>query len=274
MSRVPLHDLRDPRVADYQDLRESELVRARGLFVAEGRLVVGRVVEDLRWRIRSLLLNEAAYAELEPALSTHRAETPAFVCRTADFLTLTGVDIHRGCLALVERLPDRDIGMLLDDPAMRTIVVLEDVANADNVGGVFRNAAAFGADAVLLSPECCDPFYRKAVRTSMAATLRVPFARVEAWPADLSMLRHRGFTVVALTPRLLSETPLESIDEFARRVRPDRLALVVGSEGQGLTAAVEAIVDHRIRIPIAPGVDSLNLSVAAGIALHLLSRRL
>jgi tRNA G18 (ribose-2'-O)-methylase SpoU len=150
----------------------------------------------------------------------------------------------------------------------RLVVALEDVANADNVGGVFRNVAAFGADAVLLSPSCCDPFYRKAIRTSMAATLRVPFVRINAWPEGLSDLRTRGFTLVALTPR----EPAQALDAFARAARPDRLVLLVGAEGAGLSPAVERAAHVRLRIPVRPVVDSLNLAVATGIALSRLTR--
>src|SRR5262249_23626855 len=143
-----------------------------------------------------------------------------------------------------------------------TIVVMDGVTNADNVGGVFRNAAAFGADGVVLSPTTCDPFYRKAIRTSMGAVLRVPFARADDWPAAVSRVRAAGFTIVALTPR----EPSEPLDRFAER--PRKIALVVGSEGGGLTPSVEATADYRVRIPISDAVDSLNLSVAVGIALY------
>jgi tRNA G18 (ribose-2'-O)-methylase SpoU len=147
-----------------------------------------------------------------------------------------------------------------------TLVVMEAIANADNVGGVFRNAAAFGAGGVLLSPTCCDPLYRKAIRTSMGAALQVPFARVEdaGWPGVLAHLRRAGFTIVALTPREGSEI----LDAFSARPRPGKLALVVGSEGPGLTPAVESAADARVRIPISDDVDSLNVAVATGIALY------
>ena len=154
----------------------------------------------------------------------------------------------------------------------RLVVVLDGVTNADNVGGVFRNAAAFGADAVLLDAASCDPLYRKAIRTSMAATLHVPFVRLtnrtDEWPAALGDLKARGFTIVALTPAGAGR----DLDEFAALRRPTRLALLFGSEGPGLSAASEAAADHCVRIPISPRVDSLNLAVAAGIALHRLSQ--
>ncbi len=254
----------DPRIAEYRDVREPELVRARGLFVAEGRLVVRRLIEDGRSVVRSLLVSRAAFRSLERPLSALDPGVPVYLCEAADFAGIAGYDVHRGCLALAVRPPPRPFDELLA-PA-RMVVVLEGATNADNVGGVFRNAAAFGVDAVLLSPTCCDPLYRKAVRTSMAATLRVPFARMEDWPAALSRVRARGFTIVALTPG----EPSEPLDVFAARPRPARVALLVGTEGAGLTEAAEATADHRVRIPIRPDVDSLNLAVAAGIALYAL----
>jgi tRNA G18 (ribose-2'-O)-methylase SpoU len=189
---------------------------------------------------------------------------PIYVCGAADFLGITGHDLHRGCLALAARPAPPPIDALLA-PA-RTAIVLEAVGDADNVGGVFRNVAAFGGGPVLLSPACCDPLYRKAIRTSMAATLRVPFAGLDPWPDALSVLRAHGFALVALTPR----EPAEDLEAFASRARGAKLALLIGNEGTGLTPAVEAAADSRVRIPIRSGVDSLNLAVAAGIALYRL----
>jgi tRNA G18 (ribose-2'-O)-methylase SpoU len=257
----------DPRIAPYRDVPEPELVRARGLFIAEGRIVVRRVLEHGRYRVRSLLVDDAALRDLAPALERSGDDVSVYVCAPAAFRAITGHDIHRGCLALVERPPAADVGALLADA--RTLLVLDAVANADNVGGAFRNAAALGADAVLLSPTCCDPLYRKAIRTSMAAVLRVPFARAAAWPDGLRLVRAAGFTIVALTPR----EPSESLDAFVRRDASERTAMVVGAEGAGLTPEVEALADHRVRIPIAADVDSLNVAVAVGIALYALSKR-
>jgi tRNA G18 (ribose-2'-O)-methylase SpoU len=260
----------DPRVAEYRHIAEADLVRSRGLFVAEGRLVVKRLIED-RHRFRSVLVNDTAYRSLEGALTGVAEHVPVYVCETTDLVEITGYNIHRGCLALVERPTARTSGSLIAEITQtrkrRTIVViLEGIANADNVGGVFRNAAAFSSDAVLLSPTCCDPLYRKAIRTSMAATLRVPFARFEQWPDDLVQLREAGFTIAALTPR----EPCVTLGEFSTALPSARLALLAGTEGQGLTAEAEAAADVRVRIPIAPEVDSLNVAVAVGIALHRL----
>jgi tRNA G18 (ribose-2'-O)-methylase SpoU len=259
----------DPRIAAFRDLRDGELLRVRELFVAEGRLVVRRVVEDRRYRFHSVLLNDAALADLASALETLDASVPVLVCPADDFARIAGYHVHRGCLALVHRLPASPVDEVI--AAAQTMVVLEGVTNADNVGGVFRNAAAFGADGVLLSPTCCDPLYRKAIRTSMGAALRVPFARAgEAdWPGVLARVRAAGFMLVALSPR----EPSETLDAFAARPHASRLALIVGTEGAGLTPTVEAAADSRVRIPISDAVDSLNLAVAVGIALHRLATR-
>ena len=259
----------DPRLADYALLRETRTLAPRGLFVAEGRLVVERLLRERAHMFDSLLLNEAACRALEPWLDRVAVSTPIYLCPPALFAQLTGYDFHRGCLALVRRPP----ALSADDvmASARSLIVLEAVANADNVGGVFRNAAAFGVDGVLLSPTCGDPLYRKAIRTSMAQSLRVPFARLgeppDTWPGCLSRLRQRGFELLALTPG----SPSLEIDEFAAHpARPKRFALLVGTEGAGLSAGALASAQQRLRISIDPEVDSLNLAVATGIALQRL----
>jgi len=262
MDTERIHGLGDPRVADYRDVREPELVRGRGLFVAEGRLVVRRLIEDARYEVRSVLVTEAARASLAAALSRLPPEVPVFVCAAEEFRGLTGYNIHRGCLALARRPPDPSVDAIAR--GARRLVVLEEIANPDNIGGAFRNAAAFGVGGVVLSPGCSDPFYRKAIRTSMGATLRVPFARDERWPEALATIRAGGFTIVALTPR----EPAEDLAVAAARLAGGRIALVLGTEGAGLTPAVEDAADVRVRIPIRPEVDSLNVAVATGIALY------
>jgi tRNA G18 (ribose-2'-O)-methylase SpoU len=256
----------DPRLADYRGVSDPELLRSRRLFVAEGRLIVSRILADPRWNVRSVLVNDAASRDLEPLLKRAVGRFPMFVCDTAELRGITGYDMHRGCLALVGRPPDAPLEPLL--AAARLIVVLEGVGNADNVGSVFRNAAAFGADAIVLNSACCDPLYRKAIRTSMGASLRLPFARAGGWPATLAQVRDAGFHLVALTPR----EPSEPLEAFAKRPRAEKIALLVGGEGPGLSAAAETAAADRVRIPIARGVDSLNLAVATGIALECLTR--
>jgi tRNA G18 (ribose-2'-O)-methylase SpoU len=249
-------------------VRDGELLRSRGMFIAEGRQVVRRVLEDARYRVQSVLLNPAALREIEPAVAACGRDVPMLVGGATVLADIAGYDVHRGCLALVHRRPATLVDELLAQSRM--LVILEAVANPDNVGGVFRNAAAFGADGVLLSPTCCDPLYRKAIKTSMGATLQVPYARAgsDDWPAVIGRVRAAGFRIVALTPRASSET----LEAFQARPRVPSIAVMLGTEGAGLTPAVEAAADDRVRIPISGAVDSLNVAVAAGIALHALQR--
>ena len=251
----------DPRVEAYRDLRDRELMARKGLFVAEGRLVVRRVIESGRFVVRSLLLSDASRRALDADLSVLPAPVPVYRCTMDICAGLTGFNLHRGCLALVHRPSLRNVTDVIQDAT--TLVVLDSVSNADNVGGVFRSAAAFGVDAVLLSPGCCDPFYRKAIRTSMGTVLSVPFARIAPWPRGLLDVRDRGFSLVALTLRHDSV----SLATFVASARPTRMAVMIGAEGDGLGGDVEALADCRVRIPVRGQVDSLNLSVAAGIAL-------
>lgn len=258
-------DPADPRLDDYRRIADGELMRDRGLFVAEGRLVVRRVIESDRFQIRSLLVSDAARESLGALIERVAPRSPVLICDAAAFLPITGFNIHRGCLALVERPVPLPLDPLL--ASARRLVVLEAVANPDNVGAVFRNVAALGADGVLISPPTCDPLYRKAVRTSMAAVFRVPYVRLDSWPDDLNLLREAGFTIAAMTPN----PPAVSIAEFVRARQGERIALLVGAEGAGLSAAAEAHAHHRVRIPIRDDVDSLNLAMAVGIGLYALA---
>jgi tRNA G18 (ribose-2'-O)-methylase SpoU len=263
MPVVRIERFHDPRLADYRTVSDGELLRRRNRFVAEGRLVVGRLLEAGH-RIESVLVNDASYRALEVALSRLPQDVPVFICDTDEFTALTGFNLHRGCIAMAERPIERS----LDDVARQAdlLLVLEGVTDPDNVGSAFRNAAAFGAS-VVLSETCCDPLYRKAIRTSMGSVLRTPYARMADWPRDLAALKSEGFTVVALAPRK------DAIDlsAYARR-RPPRTALLVGSEGPGLTAAAQTMADACVRIPISADVDSLNLATATGIALYYFTK--
>jgi tRNA G18 (ribose-2'-O)-methylase SpoU len=263
-----IHTANDPRLTAYRTVRDGELVRSAGLFVAEGRHIVRRVVEEGRYRVQSLLVNDAALRDLGSSLTRLDADVPVFVADAKELAEIAGYDVHRGCLALVFRPPSPSVDSVIAAAAF--LMVLEGVSNPDNVGGIFRNAAAFAAGGVLLSPTCCDPLYRKAIRTSMGATLQVPFATVadSDWPNVVARLSGAGFATVALTPR----QPSQTLDEFAARPRAARVALIVGTEGDGLTPAVAAAADHRVRIPISDAVDSLNVAVAAGIAMSRLTR--
>ncbi|MEQ1909318.1 MAG: RNA methyltransferase [Vicinamibacterales bacterium] len=265
MHVLPVVDPHDPRVGAYGSLSDAVLLREQGFFVAEGRLVVERLVTDGRYAVESLLLNAASLEALRPLLDANLPNATVFLCETSAFEAITGFNLHRGCLALVHRPGAIDWRAAVG--VSNLVVVLENVTNADNVGSVFRNAAAFGVGAVLSSPTCCDPLYRKAIRTSMGASLRVPFARVEPWPNALGDLRAEGFTIVALSPR----EPSMTLDAFVAEKRTARVALLLGTEGDGLTRVAESIADVRVRIPTTANVDSLNLAVATGIALSRLA---
>ncbi len=265
MEVVRIERFDDPRLEDYRNMSDAELLRQRSLFVAEGRLVVGRLLQEEADSVVSLLLNNAAYKALEPHAARLPADTPVYVCETGHFAGITGFDLHRGCLAIARRPAERDAWEIIDRSDL--ILVLEGVADPDNVGSVFRNAHAFGAGAVLLSPTCCDPLYRKAVRTSVGSVLRVPYARLDNWPAHLEALKAKGFTLIALTPR----NSASDLASYSRRQRGQRTAVLVGREGPGLTPAAEAMCDVAVRIPIRPELDSLNVATATGIALYHLT---
>jgi len=244
-------------VAAFRDLMDPASPARRGLFVAEGRLVVRRLLSSSRFKAQSVLVTPVAFESIRdlvtPSLSCHIVAQP-------EMDVLVGFHMHRGCVALAER-PDVAPLTLVDRRALERVVVLEGVSNPDNLGGIFRSAAAFGAQLIVLGPGCGDPLYRKAIRTSMAATLDVPFAAAGEWPEALDALRAESLRVIALTPaadaRLLEEVP-----------RGGRLALLFGTEGAGLSAAAQAAADERVRIGTTGRVDSLNVSVAAAIAMH------
>ena len=242
-------------------MADGELLRRHGTFVAEGRFIVRRLIESGS-PICSLLLNAASYRALEPTLRGVSDDVPVYICETSAFTAITGFHLHRGCLALARRPPERSISQVTDGSDL--LIVLEGVSDADNIGSVFRNAAAFGAGGVILSPGCCDPLYRKSIRTSMGGVLRVPHAYMADWPAGLAELKSKGFIVLALTPQP-SAVDLAGCE---RRKAGARLALLVGAEGGGLTAEAQSLADIRVRIPISAAVDSLNLATATGIALH------
>jgi tRNA G18 (ribose-2'-O)-methylase SpoU len=227
----------DERIADYRNIPDADLVERRAIFIAEGRLVVTRLLEHSRLVARSLMVTDAALASIAPMLAG-RPDLPVYRVAQPVMDQVAGFNIHRGCLAIGERPPRARWNDVV--AGARTVLVLERVGNADNVGGMFRNALALGADAVLLGPACADPLYRKAIRTSMGAALLVPFADAEPWPDALRQLRHDGFAVIALTPS--PAAPL--LHDAVARVNGRRTALVVGHEGEGLTTdALDACED-------------------------------
>ena len=252
-------------LADYRNVPDPELIARRGLFVAEGRLVVTRLLTGRRYSVRSVMVTEAAYTSIRDAIDA-RADVPVYLVSQRLMDGVTGFNIHRGCLALGERAATHDWRTLVG--GSDTLLLLERVGNADNVGSLFRNAAALGADAVLLGPSCADPLYRKAIRTSMAAVLTMPFAPADPWPEVLQELRAAGWATVAMTPTP-SATP---ISDVRNAMRQQRCAVVVGHEGEGLTPDALASCEYLVRIPMAGGTDSLNVATAAAIALYEIGR--
>ena len=268
---VRVGDLADPRLAPYREVREGPGLVARGLFVAESRLVVERLLAAGRFRVRSLLLSEAAQRALAPALAALDPELTVYVASPEAVSRLAGFPVHQGCLALAERgaLPDAAALAQLAARGAGRLVALERLADPQNLGSIFRSARGFGADAVLLAPGGCDPLYRKAVRVSTGAVLELPFARAASWPGDLDRLRAEGFRVLACVTdrRARALTP-----ELAAQLRAERLVLCFGAEGAGLSAAARARADQEVTVATAPGFDSLNVAVAAAIVLHQLAR--
>jgi tRNA G18 (ribose-2'-O)-methylase SpoU len=255
--------LDDPRLQDYRAVADPAALVRMGLFVAEGRWVVERLLARDRFATRSVLVTPTALAAMVQALSPAvRSGVPIYVVEPGVLHELVGFNMHRGCLALAERPRPQPLGADVLQGA-RQVVVLEGVNNPDNVGGIFRSAAAFDADLVVLGPAAGDPLYRKAIRTSMAATLDVAHAPAGMWPGALDILRAHSFRVLAFTPGATA-TPLEEVPAA------ERVALLFGSEAAGLTAAALERADARVRIRASDRVDSLNVAVAASIAMHRL----
>jgi tRNA G18 (ribose-2'-O)-methylase SpoU len=255
---VRIESIDDPRVAAYRHLADNDRLLELGLFIAEGRLVVRRLIDLRHWNVESILLTQPAADNLVDVLPNTTA--PIYLVDQEVMNGIAGFNIHRGCLALVKRPIAPSLDRIAAGPLSR-VLVIEGVNNPDNVGGLFRSAAAFGIELVVMGPNCGDPLYRKAVRTSMGATLSVPFAQAPQWPAAIRDLRLDGFTVVALTPALSAAT-LEEVWPHAK------LALLVGSEGEGLTLEAMRAATLAARIPMAADVDSLNVTTAASIAMY------
>jgi tRNA G18 (ribose-2'-O)-methylase SpoU len=254
-----IESLADARIAEYHSISNPDALLRRGLFVAEGRLVVRRLLANPRFRTHSVLVTAAAYDALKDSADTTAVDV--FLVDQPTMNGIAGFNIHRGCLALAHRPPPSTVADLPLAHARR-VVVMEGVNNPDNVGGIFRSAAAFATDAVVLGPACSDPLYRKSIRTSMAATLALPFADAGAWPEAIDVLRSHGLRVLALTPAA-DALPLEDLGRDF-----DRVAILVGSEGDGLSRAALQAADDRVRIRMTGPGDSLNVTVAASIALH------
>lgn len=257
-------DRDDPLVADYVGLTDVAL-RSRhepeaGLYLAESEKVIRRALAAGH-RPRSMLLSDRWEQPLAGLVAEVAAlGAPVLVGERGLLEGITGFNVHRGAIASMHRPPLPEPAALL--AGARRVVVLEDVVDHTNVGAVFRSVAGIGADAVLVSPRCADPLYRRAVRVSMGTVFQVPWTRLTPWPDGLQTLRDHGFTVAALT---LAEHAVD-LDALAADL-PERLALVLGTEGDGLSAGATAASDLAVRIPMAGGVDSLNVAAAAAVAL-------
>jgi tRNA G18 (ribose-2'-O)-methylase SpoU len=269
MHQISVEDFADPRLADYQNLKDSTLSRARGRFIVEGRGTLRTLLSRSPYRPESILLSQRTFASMEAELDEFEPECPVFVGSQTLLDRVVGFPIHRGCVASCARGDALGpIGLarsIAEREVAPRIIVLEGVLNLDNVGLIFRNAMALGARAVLLCPRSCDPLYRKAIRTSMGASLCVPFARTRDLSMLLAELRGSGYEILAFDPAE-SSVGIHSLD--ATRLGPT--ALLFGTEGSGLSDAALDASDGRVRIEMEPGVDSLNVSVAAGIALSML----
>jgi tRNA G18 (ribose-2'-O)-methylase SpoU len=276
---IAIGDAGDPRLADYTRLTDislrTSLEAEHGLFIAEGSKVIGRAVRA-GYPARSVLLGESRVADLgalsEPGgLADRDPDVPVYVVPDAVAERLTGYRVHRGALASLERVELPSVASVL--ATARRVVVLEDLVDHGNVGAIFRCAAALGIDAVILSPRCADPLYRRSVKVSMGAVFAIPCARMSEWYDGLSGIRAAGFTVLALTPDDRA-TPIGG----ALGQRPgQRVALLLGTEGDGLSSRWLHEADEAVRIPMNPGaraagVDSLNVVAAAAIACSLLSQ--
>jgi tRNA G18 (ribose-2'-O)-methylase SpoU len=261
---IRIDDPADPRIAAYRDVREKDLRGREGLFIAEGKVVLNVLFAVRRFEVRSILLLENRVAGMEETLAAAPEGPPVYVASQEILDRIAGFHLHRGVLALGLRRPGDSLpGLIANLPERALVVVLVGVSNHDNVGAVFRNAAAFGADAVILDDTSCDPLYRKAIRVSVGAVLKIPFARGGDADAIVAALAEAGFHVLALSP--------SGAAEIAEVAPAARTALVLGAEGEGLPARLLSRL-RTVRIGMAPGFDSLNVAAASAVALHHLWR--
>ena len=261
---IPVDDPRDPRLEPYRAVRERDLIGRQGRFIAEGEVVLRVLLARSRFRVESVLVSEKR-AAAGGVLAEVPPRVPVYVVPQAAMSEVAGFAIHRGLLAVGRREPMASAAELLRNAGpVATVLGLVGLANHDNVGGVFRNAAAFGADAVLLDETSCDPLYRKAIRVSVGAALITPFSRGGTAGDLVGALAEAGFAVVALSPA--------GAEPLASYRRAPRTALLLGAEGPGLPPALLART-RTVRIPMAAGFDSLNVATASGIALHHVTRR-
>lgn len=264
MNTIRIDDENDPRIAPYRAIRERDLVGREGRFIAEGKVVLNVLFATNRFDVESVLILEQRLAGMAQTLAAAPADMPVYVASQAVLDAVAGFHIHRGILALGrKRAPDDAATLLAALPREALVVALVGISNHDNVGAIFRNAAAFEADAVLLDTGSCDPLYRKAIRVSVGAVLKVPYA-VLPTDRDISQaLDDHGFRQLALSPS-------GGADIAALPAAP-RNALYLGTEGDGLPASLMARM-QTVRIPMSDSFDSLNVAAASAIALHRLWR--
>ena len=259
---VPITDLADPRLADYSHQTDVALKKARGtehgLYLAESALVLSRALRAGHVPRSVLALGGTA----EEAVALVGEDVPVFSGPGELLAELTGYELHRGLIGSMNRPALPSVSALIRDA--RRIVILENVADPTNVGAIFRSVAAIGADAVLVTPRCSDPFYRRAIRVSMGTVLQVPWTRMGEWDAARTELA--GFHVAALA---LADGAVP-LREFAASA-PERVALVLGAEGEGLTPEALAVADTVVTIPMRHGIDSLNVAATAAVAMYALA---
>jgi len=257
-------DLSSPQLRDYQGLTDVALRRvsepAGGLYIAESAKVIARALAAGH-RPRSVLLLEQWLPEVERLLADH--DVPVFIGTAKLLEQLTGFEMHRGALASMHRPELADPADLLRNA--RRVVVIEDVVDHTNVGAIFRSVAGLGADAVLVTPRCADPLYRRSVRVSMGTVLQVPWTRLPDWPEGAAVLKAAGFHIAALA---LADDAV-SLEDFAVSP-PERVAILLGAEGDGLSQPALAAADSIVTIPMLHGVDSLNVAAASAVALYAL----
>ncbi|GAA4197393.1 RNA methyltransferase [Microbispora amethystogenes] len=268
---IPVEDAADARLADYMRLRDVDLRRSveseRGLFVAEGEKVIRRAI-GAGHPVRSVLTTAKWLDALADVVEGAAGETTVYLVSDEVMEGVTGFPVHRGALAAMERTELPSVGALLT--GAERILVLEDLVDHGNVGAIFRCAAALGVGAIVLSPRCADPLYRRAVKVSMGAVFAIPYARMTDWHGGLAEVRAAGFRLLALTPDQ-SAVPLDEVPLSGR------VALMLGSEGDGLSSHWLREADQPVCIPMSPramdlGVDSLNVVAAAAVACHGLLR--
>ena len=264
---VPVERADDPRLADYVGLTDVALRRRAepdlGIYIAESEKVIRRALAAGH-RLRSLLMAPRWLTDLADVVAQAEADgIPVFVGEHAALEAVTGFHVHRGALAAMGRPALPAVDEVVRDA--RRVVILEDIVDHTNVGAAFRSAAALGVDAVIVTPRCADPLYRRAIRVSMGTVFQVPWTRIPDWPSGIDSLRAQGFTVAAFA---LGERAVD-LDILAADP-PERLAMVLGTEGDGLSRHTVAACDLEVRIPMAGGVDSLNVAAASAVAMWAL----